>query len=555
MGTLRMTWLFRASLSMPFIAAVLGGCTTSPMPRQAVMIPPPVSPVIHGPAMPSPPGRGCIPFDSIVRPGAPTAQVADMLLRAGYVIAKIENGRTTWRCGRLPAPLPMQSQAAGTAPYVSDPAGAKPIPTVPPTPKQTYSPPPENSPVQETAPKSVPSYPADSGIKESAPAVTTQPSRVEQVNPEPKPRMRDEQTGSLQNLANVETRQLAESLLPDRVTDRTAWAADIVSALQALRLPPTPEYLCATMAVIGQESGFQVDPVVPGLPKMAWQEIEKQRDRYGIPQILVDKIVAMRSTDGRTYKERLDTVRTERELSAVWEDLVKRLPIGQKLLKDANPIRSLGPMQVTVDFIEQHSRQHPAAVSPNSDLRAIGFSRYGSIYYGVAHLLDYTAPYDTPAYRFADYNAGRYASRNAALQNAIAKVSGIRLVPDGVLLRDEEGKLPAETLSAALSLGPRIGLDQEQILQDLKLNRTAELEKTKFYVRVFKLAEQHAGQPLPRALLPQLKIAGPKIQRTNLTTGWFVQRVDSRYRACLAREAAETEESRRKTDKTFMAGW
>lgn len=553
MGTLRMIQLSRTSLLLPFVAIALVGCATSQMPRQAVMIPPPMSPVIPGPAIPSPPGRGCVPFDSIVRPGAPTAQVADVLLRAGYVIAKVENSRTTWRCGRMPAPLPMPSQA--TVPYAADPAVAKQPAALPPTPKQDIVATPEISPIQEAAPKPIPSYPTDAGFKGAVPSISPQPPRIEQVSPESKPLLREDQTDMPQGIANVEARQLAERLLPERVTDRAAWAMDIVSALEALRLPPTPEYLCATMAVIGQESGFQVDPVVPGLPKIAWQEIEKRRERYGIPKILVDKVVSLRSTDGRTYKERLDTVRTERELSAVWDDLVKRLPIGQKLLGDANPIHSLGPMQVNVDFIEQHSRQHPAAVSPNSDLRAIGFSRYGSIYYGAAHLLDYTAPYDTPAYRFADYNAGRYASRNAALQNAITQVSGIRLVHDGVLLRDEEGKLPAETLTAALSLGQRIGLDQAQILQDLKLNRSAELEKTKFYVSVFKLAEQQAGQSLPRALLPQLKITGPKIQRTNLTTGWFVQRVDSRYRACLAREAAKTEEDRSKTDKTFMAGW
>lgn len=347
-----------------------------------------------------------------------------------------------------------------------------------------------------------------------------------------------------------------EELLPDRVTDRTAWAAAIVSALEALRLPPTPEYLCATMAVIGQESGFQVNPVVPALPKIAWQEIEKRRDRYGIPKILVNKIVALRSTDGRTYKERLDTVRTERELSAVWEDLVKRLPIGQKPLGDANPIRSLGPMQVSIDFVKRRStRQHPTAVPPDSDLRAIGFSRYGSIFYGAAHLLDYKAPYDNPAYHFADYNAGRYASRNAALQNAIAQVSGIRLVNDGVILRDEEGKLPAETLRATLSLGPRIGLDQAQILQDLKLYRSAGVFPKDEVLCPCVQTGRAAGRSVLLTHCCQIRIIGPKIQRGNLTTGWFVQRVDSRYRACLARETAETKEDRRRTDKTFMAGW
>jgi len=353
-----------------------------------------------------------------------------------------------------------------------------------------------------------------------------------------------------------EARELAERLLPDRITNRTAWATDIVGALDTLQLPSTPDYLCATMAVIGQESGFQVDPAVPGLPQKARDEIEKRRVKYNIPKVLLDAALAMSSPTGRTYKERIDKVRTERELSAIYEDFILRVPLGERLFGHLNPVRTLGAMQISIDFITTHVRQNPDAVPKDSNLRAIGFSRRGSIYFGAAHLLDYAAPYDEPIYRFADYNAGRYASRNAALQNAITRLSGIRLALDGVLLlHDDHGNVTGDTLRASVSLGPLLGLNQAQIVRDLQLNRSADLEQSEFYRRAYKLADEHAGKPLPRAMLPQIKLTGPKIQRNYLTTTWFAQRVATRYRACLARSGAETLEARKQADKTFMAGW
>ena len=42
------------------------------------------------------------------------------------------------------------------------------------------------------------------------------------------------------------------------------------------------------------------------------------------------------------------------------------------------------------------------------------------------------------------------------------------------------------------------------------------------------------GTNVPRAVLPRIQLQSPKITR-NLTTDWFANRVDERYRKCLGR--------------------
>jgi hypothetical protein len=245
-------------------------------------------------------------------------------------------------------------------------------------------------------------------------------------------------------------------------------------------------------------------------------------------------VLALRSPDGRSYKERIDTAKTEKELSDIFEDFIATVPLGSTLFADHNPIRTRGPMQVHVVFAEQFAAArpypYPIKVSIDDEL----FTRRGGLYFGIAHLLDYPAPYDAYLYRFADFNAGRYASRNAAFQAALGRASGTPITADGALLPHDASQGPGATELAARALAIRLKLSNHAVHEALLEGKSQEFEQTALYQRTFGLAEQTAGHALPRAVLPQIELHGPKISR-KLTTAWYANRVDSRFHSCLNR--------------------
>lgn len=333
---------------------------------------------------------------------------------------------------------------------------------------------------------------------------------------------------------------LVQRLLPPGVTqDRAGWAADIAGAVTALGLAPSAENYCAAIAVIEQESTFQADPAVPGLPKIVWREIEARRAKYMIPKLALDAALSRPSPNGRTYRQRIDALRTEREMSELFGDMIDELPGGKLLLSGYNPVHTGGPMQVSVAFAEQQSRTKPYPLAGKGTLRDVVFSRRGGVYFGIAHLLDYPAPYRDPLYRFADFNAGHYSSRNAAFQQAVAQLSGLKLTLDGDLLSYVDGVPSAATSStqrAVFGLAQRLGLSRDEIQAGLRLEKEESFYRSKVYQRVFQLADAAAGRPLPRELVPRIDLKSPKI-RSKITTAWFADRVKMRYGRCMERAA------------------
>jgi hypothetical protein len=325
--------------------------------------------------------------------------------------------------------------------------------------------------------------------------------------------------------------------LPPSIHDREGWAMDIQRAFSALRLPSTPQNICAVVAITEQESSFHAEPVVAGLPVIVRREIEQRQKKYKVPQWLVDQGLAMTSPNGLSYRQRIDRLKTENDVNRLYDDMISELPLGQLLLSDYNPVRTGGPMQVSLAFATEQVKRRPYPYPYRGSLRSELFTRRGGLYFGIAYLLAYPVRYEDIVHRFADFNAGHYASRNAAFQQAIHALTGLDIDYDGDLLRYSGAEIahePGQTLKAVLTLGPRLGLSDQAIQDDLALEKSPDFGKSVLYAKTYELAQASLGRSLPREAMPEIRLTSPKISR-HLTTGIFARRVNDRYRSCLRR--------------------
>lgn len=400
---------------------------------------------------------------------------------------------------------------------------------------------PPSATTQSSAPVAVPEnqisqlvIPPPAETTPSAPIVVAEPAPVPPTVAKPVPL-------PLQPIYNNQQQgaALLDKLLPAKIPQRNAWHTAVLDAFTHLKIPYTPQYFCAVLAVAEQESGFNPDPVTPNLSKIVWGEIEQRRQKYMIPSVVVNTALMKTSPDGRTFKQRIDALRTKKQMNALYEDMVKALPFGPTIFQDKNPIRDGGPMQVSVAFAETQVRAWPYPY-PYRSLRDEVFSLRGSVYFGTAIMLQYPAPYTDMVYRFADYNAGRYSSRNAAFQQAVARLSGRKLDLDGDIMlysnkmnRVLSGEV-SDTQKALLDMSDRLHMSAGEMLRDLKQEKLSGFAQTDLYQRVFTLADKAAGRKLPREIIPQIVLISPKFTH-KLTTEWFARRVDGRYHNCLAR--------------------
>ena len=167
------------------------------------------------------------------------------------------------------------------------------------------------------------------------------------------------------------------------------------------------------------------------------------------------------------------------------------------------------------------------------NLREYIYSREGGVFFGTAHLLDYKAEYPDLIYRFADYNAGQYASRNAGFQEMLARLSGRQLSLDGDLLIYRSGSINSSKSYEAACATLAKQLDKDQILDDFKQGKEESFIETSTYKTICQLYSSKYNNVV-KARIPDIQLQSDKLSKKR-TTEWYANTVTTRFKQCMAR--------------------
>lgn len=354
-----------------------------------------------------------------------------------------------------------------------------------------------------------------------------------------------------QDMTRAEVRALAGRVVPPG-KDAPGWAADISAALEVNAIRPSRSNVCSVMAVIGQESTFTANPEVAGLGRIAEQQIKAKLSKLpvlpGAAAAGAQIFLAMKPTPEKNYLAMIRAARTERDLDLVYRNLTFFLfreyastrllnagAVAQRI-DAANPVSTLGSMQVSAAYAiaeVERSRNRRLGLGAIWKLRDELYTRKGGVAYGTRMLLGYRAEYPSRLFVFADYNAGRYASRNAAFQHMVAELGGADLALDGDLMLYGAGKPRPEASATETALRRLKLMDDESLRADLLREKDFAFRDTETYKAVSKAFTAKTGKPAPYAMLPQIALRSPKI-RNHMTTEIFARAVMKRYDRCMA---------------------
>jgi hypothetical protein len=317
-------------------------------------------------------------------------------------------------------------------------------------------------------------------------------------------------------------------------------------------MPQNLENVCAVIAVIDQESGFVANPAISNMKRIE----QTIRDMIAEDNKL-RLFFYLHPGVGRELLERIRKSKTERDIDLAYRWLVDSMLSRYRtelliqmsgalveFVESRNPIKTAGSMQVSVSSALEAERNYRKAASLSLDevylVRDLLYTRSGGLYNGIRQLLDYRTGYMRKIYRFADYNAGQYSSRNAAFQKVVADLSGASLVLDGDLLIYAGGSTPLRKASSTeqsirtVARQFELALSDEQIRADLFLEKSFELSESVTFKMLRDLYRREIGSEAPYAIIPDITLESVKITRI-FTTEQFAQQVDRRYQSCVRR--------------------
>ena len=318
--------------------------------------------------------------------------------------------------------------------------------------------------------------------------------------------------------------------------DAQVWVTDVLSSLDTVGMVRTNESACAVMAVIEQESGYKEDPAVPGLSNLLANKIKKMEENLAV-KLALEVRLNQPMNSGKTFREGISLVKTERDLASWYSEFTASKYLGPLLDRFGkgvdDVVGTVGSMQVSIDY----ARRVAAQLGQSSmNMRETLYTRKGGVLFGTAHLFYYPTHYEQMIYRFADYNAGHYASRNAGFQAMVAKLSGKPLSADGDLIAHDavQPNTTSQTQTALQQLFAKKApnISTLTIAQDLALEKTLEFEQSTTYLTVTQLYRQKYGALITEQI-PRISLKSEKITR-HLTTDWYANSVNRRYQQCLA---------------------
>ena len=272
--------------------------------------------------------------------------------------------------------------------------------------------------------------------------------------------------------------------IPSSTHHRDAWADAVISALTAQRIDATTDNVCAVLAVIAVASNYQNDPRVTAPEKAVRLELGRQAHAHHIPAVALARAMRVTSPDGRSYSNRIGDIRTQSDLYWFFDDIIRQLSADNQSRRLHNPVTTAGPMQVPIAFAMAHPAQfsHPADGFPSTL-----FTLQPGIASGVAYLFDHPNDQRSIMDRLGDYFVAPYASRNAALQAALAGITGERIALDGNL----SARSPTAQLIARYR--DRLGLTEETIAVGLRHAHDDQFEQTLLYQQLMALAQRTAS--------------------------------------------------------------